>query len=573
MKSRDGLLVKFKRQFFKKFKKNEWQEDTMKVLGLNGWIERGHDGGASLIIDGKLISAVEEERFINLRHAYDKMPIESIKWILNEAKITLDDIDSINFGWDYPSLYKMLNKEFMTKEEFSKHLFGTEKYANKINYVPHHLAHSYSAFYPSNYKKALSLVIDGQGEIMGTSIYQAERDKEMTLLMESKVSLGYFYSAITKHVGFHVGEEGKTMGLASYGKPIFASELSKYINQNGGKLWCVFEIEKVSKDEEDVTINKWTEILSTILPVKQGKIISIEDSIMDYANLARSAQEVLENILTGLITYYYNQTKIGNVVISGGVGLNCPSTSAIEMLPFIKDVFVQPAANDGGISLGAAIKGALDLKDKVKIEMIPYTGSSYNNDEILNELQNYKVKYNFEKSIEKKIAQLLAQDKIVANFQGGFEYGPRALGNRSLLASPKTKEMWAKMNILKGREVWRPLAPAVLFDKQAKFFSYKKFSPFMTKNCYVLEDKIEKLWAITHVDGTARIQSVTKRYNSRFYKIIKEYYKLTKIPVVINTSFNVKAQPIVRTPKEAIESAMKMNLDYLSIGNYLVNLK
>ena len=204
--------------------------------------------------------------------------------------------------------------------------------------------------------------------------------------------------------------------------------------------------------------------------------------------------------------------------------------------------------------------------------MIPYLGLEYSNNEIENELKKWNLPYKSVDNIEEVIAKLLSEQNIVANFQGRLEFGPRALGNRSLLADPRTKEMLIRLNTLKGREVWRPLAPAVLFEHQGEYFDYKGFTPHMTKTCKVLKTQQKQLEAITHVDGTARIQSVTRKYNERFYNIIKEFYKITGVPVVINTSFNVKGEPIVCTPRDAIRSAKEMNLDYLAIGNFIMKL-
>ena len=547
----------------------------MKVLGLNGWTERGHDGGASLIVDGKLVFSIEEEKLICFRHAYDTIPKESIKECLKSQNLTLDDIDKFVFGWDFEKIYKMLGKSFISKKEMSKELFGEEKYESKLEYLDHHLAHAYSTFIPSNYDEALVFIVDGQGEYMGTSLYLANRkNNEMKLLMETPISLGYFYSGITEQIGFYGGEEGKTMGLASYGEPTYVDQLRKLISfDEKDDIKCVFHIEKVSKDEEDATIAKWKELLSKIIPKRDGKIIEVTEDIIPYANLAMSAQKILEEIMTGIISKYVKITGVHNVCLAGGVALNCPTSSAIEQMDEVEKVFVQPAANDGGISLGAAIKGSIDAGDNPKIEMIPYLGPQYSNEEIESALKNKKYSYETYENIEKIIAKLISKGNIVANFQGRIELGPRALGNRSLLASPEKYESLVKMNTLKGREVWRPLAPAVMYDKQTMCFDSNIFSPHMTKNFNVLNEMKSRLEAITHVDGTARIQSVTKEYNELFYNIINEFYKLTGIPVVINTSFNVKGEPIVCTPEEAIDSFERMNLDYMSIGNYLIKRK
>lgn len=547
----------------------------MKVLGLNGWTERGHDGGASLIVDGKLMFSIEEERLTGVRHAYDTIPKKSIDESLKYCNLTIDDIDKFVIGWDYPEIYRMLNKKFISKEEMSKALFGSEKYSDKIEYLTHHLAHAYSTFIPSGYDEALVFVVDGQGEYISTSLYLANRKtNQMTLLMESPVSLGYFYTGITKQIGFRSGEEGKTMGLASYGKDVYLDELRKLISlDENGNLKCAFHIDKTSKDEEDASLEKWEELLSNIIPKREGKIESVTPDIIPYANLAASAQSLLAEIMTGIISKYIKITGVNKVCMAGGVALNCPTSTAIEEMPEVESIFIQPAANDGGISLGSAIKGAMDLGDEVNIEMIPYLGPKYTNEECAKALTDSGYEYEEFDDIEKVIAKLISEGAIVANFQDRLELGPRALGNRSLLASPEKYEMLVKMNTLKGREVWRPLAPAVLYDEQDTMFDSSIFSPHMTKNFKVLNEMKSRLEAITHVDGTARIQSVTREYNEVFYNIISEFYKLTGIPVVINTSFNVKGEPIVCTPQEAIDGFERMNLDYLALGRYLVKKK
>ena len=469
----------------------------------------------------------------------------------------------------------MLGKDFISKEEMSEKLLGNKTYAKKLEYLDHHMAHAYSTFIPSNYDEALVFIIDGQGEYMGTSLFLANRDNnEMKLLMETPVSLGYFYAGITQQIGFRGGEEGKTMGLASYGKPAYLDELRKLISfDKKDNIKCAFHIDKVSKDEEDASLEKWEELLSEIIPKREGKIIDVTEDITPYADLAMSAQKILEEIMTGIISKYVKETGVHNVCLAGGVALNCPTSSAVERLPEVDNVFVQPAANDGGISLGSAIKGAIDLNDNPQIEMFPYLGPEYSQEEIEEALNKKDYEYKIYDDIEKVIAKLISEGKIVANFQGRLELGPRALGNRSLLASPETYESLVRMNTLKGREVWRPLAPAVMYDKQTTCFDSDIFSPHMTKNFNVLNEMKNRLGAITHVDGTARIQSVNKEYNELFYRIIDEFYQITGIPVVINTSFNVKGEPIVCTPEEAIDSFERMNLDYMAIGKCLIKKK
>lgn len=547
----------------------------MKVLGLNGWTERGHDGGASLVVDGKLVFSVEEEKLVGRRHAYDTIPTESIRACLEYAGLTLDDIDKFVFGWDYEKIYEMLGDKFISKEEMAEKVLGDKKYASKFEYLTHHIAHAYSAFTPSNYNEALVFVIDGQGEYMGTSLYLANRKtNEMKLLLETPISLGYFYAGITKQIGFRGGEEGKTMGLASYGEPVYLEALRKLISlDENGELRCIFHVDKVSKDEEEASLEKWEELLSLIIPKREGRIINVTEDIIPYANLARSAQEILAEIMTGIIRKYVKLTGVHIVCLAGGVALNCPTSSAIEKMDEVDKVFVQPAANDGGISLGAAFKGAIDMGDEVQVEMIPYLGPEYSEAEIEQALAQKEYEYQKFDNIAEVIARLLSEGKIVANYQGRLELGPRALGNRSLLASPEKYEMLVRMNELKGREVWRPLAPAVMLDHQLECFDSDIFSPHMTKNFMVLNEMKKRLEAITHVDGTARIQSVTREYNELFYNIINEFYRLTGIPVVINTSFNVKGEPIVCTPAEAIDSFERMNLDYLALGNCLIKKK
>lgn len=546
----------------------------MKILGLNGWTVRGHDGGAALLVDGKLKFAIEEERLVGIRHAYDMMPKKSIEVICEYEDISIDDIDKIVIGWDYPNLWNMFGESFISKEEMSRALFGTVKYANKLMYLEHHRAHAYSAFYPSNFSKALTLVIDGQGEYIATSVFVGDRkEKKLEKIYETPVSLGYFYAAITEHIGFYSGQEGKTMGLASYGKPVYINELRKHICvDKEGRLSCSFDIEKKSKDEEEETIARWKQILKEIIDPRKGKIEKVTSDIIPYANLASSAQKLLEEILSQIVIYNCHKYSLDCVAIAGGVGLNCAANGILSELKEVKNIFTQPAANDGGISLGAAIAGAISMNDEVSFEMVPYQGNSFDDEEIEKVLFNEHCEFYESKDLAKDIAKLISQGFIVANFQGRLEYGPRALGNRSLLADPRKGEMLVKLNTLKGREVWRPLAPAVLFEKQTEYFSSKQFSPYMTINCDVLKEKQEELEAVTHVDGTARIQSVTPKYNALFYDIVNEFYKITGVPVVINTSFNIKGEPIVDTPSKALYSAKEMKLDFLAIGRYIVKL-
>ena len=252
---------------------------------------------------------------------------------------------------------------------------------------------------------------------MGTSVYLADRNsKNLKLLMETPVSLGYFYTGITKQIGFKGGEEGKTMGLASYGEPTYVEELRKLINlDENGNINCAFHIDKVGKDEEKASLEKWKELLSNIIPKRNGKIIEVTEDILPYANLAKSSQVILEEIMCGLIKKYVKETGVHDVCIAGGVGLNCPTSSAVENMDEVSRVFVQPAANDGGISLGAAIKGAIDLGDDVKIEMIPYLGPEYSNKEIEKALKEKDYNYDEFDNIEEVIARLLAEGKIFAN--------------------------------------------------------------------------------------------------------------------------------------------------------------
>lgn len=546
----------------------------MKILGINGWTERGHDGGASFLEDGKLKFAIEEERLVGIRHAYDLIPHESIKMICEKEKISIDDIDEIAIGWDYPNLWKMFGAKFISKEEMSKALFGTKKHANKIMYVEHHYAHACSAFYPSGFEKAIVLVIDGQGEYIATSVFLGDRKKNKLIkLYETPISLGYFYAAVTEHIGFFSGQEGKTMGLASYGKPVYTNQLRKMISADkNGKINCIFSVAKKGKDEEEETIAVWRNLLEKIIPSREGKINEITTDIIPYANLAASAQKVLEEILIKIVKYNCKKYNVQNIAISGGVGLNCAASGILSELTCVDQIFTQPAANDGGISLGAAIAAAVQKNENVNFEMIPYQGNEFTEEEVLQFLRTGNYDYRKATNFQKEIANLIANGKIVSVFQGRLEFGPRALGNRSILADPRKKEMLLKLNTLKGREVWRPLAPAILFDHQTEFFSSKQFSPYMTINSRVLEEVRNNLEAVTHVDGTARIQSVSKKYNPSFYSIIEEFYKITGVPVVINTSFNIKGEPIVDTPKKAMDSAVAMNLDYLAIENYIIKL-
>jgi len=546
----------------------------MNVLGINqipGMLMWLHDSAAAIVKDGILAAAVEEERFNRIRHSRG-YPKHSVDYCLEKANLKKDEIDVIAISQD-PYQYLSYSPAYLNPKSFLRKTANAgifyyfkrraaREYPNaKVVYIPHHLSHAASAYRCSNFKEANILTIDASGETetfaffigKGGSIKKIWDIKLDDFVGKSKKnSIGLIYSYITNFLNLGVNGEGKTMGLASYGSPHY-------------DMAEIFNI----KSHDDYIVDR--EMISR----KYGRLkrkTKEEPITQEHKDLAASVQHALEESIYNLAKEAYEYSGIRNFCLAGGVALNCNTNSKILNSSFCDSMFVQPAANDGGCALGAALEAASVLDKPIQFDMQnAYFGPSFTNEEIEKFLKNTKVTYTYHKNIEEVAAGLLAQGKIISWFQGGMELGPRALCNRSIMADPSVPDMADRVNnFIKHREAWRPFAPVVTEEDGAKFFENYAKSPFMLHTFYVKESVRHLLPAVTHTDGSARIQTVNPSQNPRCYRLLKEFEKKKGFPVLMNTSFNDQGEPIVCTPKDAFRCYSSTGLDALVMGNFLV---
>ena len=421
-----------------------------------------------------------------------------------------------------------------------------------LNFIKHHTAHASSSYRLSGFKKANIIVVDAAGEESSTSLFIGEDEIKLYKSYTAHNSLGQLYSYITCLLGLGKFGEGKTMALSSFGRPNKKFDLMLKLEESGYSVnWDFVKKLMVYKRESSEEIKK------------------------EHKDIAATLQLKLEESLLNLAKKLYDVTGYKSLCLAGGVALNCKANSVLLNSDYVNEIFITPAPNDAGTSLGAALEIA--YKNGIKIKKIEnsYFGPSYTSEEIKSALREYKNRTNIEhfNDIEGKTAELLSGGNIIGWFQGNMEFGPRALGNRSILADPRNPKIKYKVNRLKGREEWQPLAPAVLENKMRHYFESHYKSQFMSLVFKIKEEKVNDVPAIAHIDKSARVQTVNRDINPRFCKLIKEFEKITGTSLLLNTSFNSNAQPIVCSPKDAIETFLNMGLEYLIIGNYLITRK
>lgn len=565
----------------------------MYTLGISCYY---HDSAAALLKDGHVIAAVEEERFSRKKFD-DNFPKMAIEWCLKEAKITPSEIHSVAF-YDKPilkferlldnyisvaprGLYsfldtipKWLHKRLWIKNEIKKILVG---FNGSIIFPEHHLSHAAYTFYTSPFNESAILTVDGVGEWSTTSFGFAKHNSiNLTHDIRWPHSLGLFYSAFTFFLGFQVNEgEYKLMGLASYGKPkYYETIIDNLIDiKNDGSIHLDMKYFAFTHDK--VMTNEKFSNLFGIKPRKQG-----QKTEQIHYDIGASAQMVLEDILLKMAYHVYDKTKIKNLCLGGGVSLNGVANYRILKEGPFDNVHIPPSPGDAGSAVGCAQylyyvhqkNHRIIEKDKSKlISENVYVGPSYNNSEIQSFLDSKSIPYEkleFQDLIQ-KTANLIANGKIVGWYQGKMEWGPRALGCRSILADPRKAEMKNILNEkIKHRESFRPFAPSILEEYVSEYFDFDGASPYMLFVAPV--KKPYEIPSVTHVDGTGRLQTVNKSANPLYYSLISEFYRITGIPVIINTSMNVMGEPIVNTPKQAYNMIIKTDMDYIVMGNYLV---
>ena len=555
-----------------------------------------HDSAAALLKDGHVIAAVEEERFSRKKFD-DGYPKMAIDWCLNECAISPEQIDSVAF-YDKPILKferlldnyiavaprgmysfldtipKWLHKRLWIKNEIKNHLKG---FNGNIIFPEHHMSHAAYAFYTSQFDESAILTIDGVGEWSTASFGIAKNNKiQLTNDIRWPHSLGLFYSAFTYFLGFRVNEgEYKLMGLSSYGKPKYYDLIKENLIdvKNDGSIhlnmkYFAFTYDKVMTNENFAQ-------LFGIPPRKEG-----QKTEQIHYDIGASAQKVLEDVMLKMVNHIYLKTKMKNLCMSGGVALNGVANYKILKNGPFDNVHIPPSPGDGGSAVGCAQylyfvhnnkKRIIENNHSKLIQENVYVGPSYNDEDIIKFLDSNNIKYEkFEKqSLLKKTAQLISTGNIVGWYQGKMEWGPRALGNRSILADPRNASMKDILNEkIKHRESFRPFAPSVLEEYASDFFDIDIPSPYMLIVAKVKKPEI--IPAVTHVDGTSRLQTVSNDANPLYYDLINEFYKITGVPVIINTSMNVMGEPIVNTPEQAYQMIVKTDMDCLVLGNNLI---
>jgi carbamoyltransferase len=564
----------------------------MYTLGISCYY---HDSAASLLKDGKVLAAVEEERFSRKKFD-DGFPNMAIDWCLKEAEISPKNIDTVAF-YDKPilkferlldnyiavaprGLYSFLNvipkwlhKRVWIKDEISRHLKG---FSGAIIFPEHHMSHAAHTFFTSPFDNAAILTVDGVGEWTTTSFGTAN---DTTIKLTNDIrwphSVGLFYSAFTYFLGFKVNEgEYKLMGLSAYGKPKYYDLIMRNLVdvKNDGSVHLNMKYFSFTYDK--VMTNQNFSDLFGIPPRK-------EDTRAEqiHYDIAASAQLVLEEILLKMVNHVYKKTSMKNLCFGGGVALNGVANYRILKEGPFENIHIPPSPGDGGSAIGCAQysfychdKNKRKIEDNVeRIKNNIFMGPSYSNDEIKLFLDRNKIQYEFleTNSLLQTTAQLIAESNVVGWYQGKMEWGPRALGNRSILADPRNAKMKDILNEkIKHRESFRPFAPCILEEHLSEYFDINIPSPYMLMVAPVKKPK--KIPAVTHVDGTSRLQTVSKNINSLFYNLITEFYKISDVPVLINTSMNVRGEPIVNTPEQAYNMIIKTDMDYIVLGNYII---
>jgi len=586
----------------------------MNILGISAYY---HDSAAALLQDGEIIAAAQNERFTRKKHD-PLFPKEAVDFCLREGGITTEQLDYLVF-YDKPfvkferllmtyiatapkgllSFYDQMPPWLKEKLFMRGTLRKALDYKGEILFSTHHLSHAASAFYPSPYEEAAFITVDGVGE-WATTTFGTGSGNKIKILKQINFphSLGLLYSAFTYFCGFKVNSgEYKLMGLAPYGDPVYADTIKRELidlREDGSFRLNMKYFDYCAGLR--MTNASFAKLFGGPARKPESKMTQRE---MD---LAASVQVVLEEALLNMARHVQRETGMKNLCLAGGVALNCVANGRLLREGPFEDIWIQPCAGDGGNALGCALYAWHQLLDKprkadAKRQKATYLGPSYSDDQIEVFLKNENIAY---KKLEgdaltDTVAECLATENVVGWFQGRMEYGPRALGARSILGDPRSRQMQSVLNLkIKFRESFRPFAPSVKADKASDYFDLRgKASPYMLQVAYVRKEHLldlspeekalkgfERLKtirsiipAITHVDNSARIQTVEREDNPRYYKLIEAFERKTGCSVVINTSFNVRGEPIVCTPEEAYTCFMRTNMDYLCIGSFLLDKK
>jgi len=548
------------------------------VIGLHV----GHDRSVSIVKDGKLIGHLAEERVDRIKHSPStQLPLNSMYKLLKYLDINLVDVCYFAISYAFVNIENVIE---LLKEELMLELNRDDIIVDGMS---HHLAHAYSTFYTSPFKKSMIIVADGAGDIIDNkieaeSVYIADENGiklveqrlqdipssyaerktfykfpyMIPLDYDKQISIARKYEQITYLLGFKWGQSGKTMGLAPYGKNII--ELNK----------------KFVKDTNiDLTMDDVLREIDLIIRNENSSYLIFVNN--NKKHIAKSIQDLLETIVIEYINNLYEIYKIENLSLAGGLFLNCVLNHKILKNTKIQNIHIVPASGDDGQSIGAAFYlykkyfGHIENKERVS----PFLGLSYSNNFILDRLNNYRIQYKFlhDNELIKEIIMMLEKGFIFGLLRGRSEMGPRALGHRSILASPKNYYTREHLNrYVKHREIFRPFAPIVTDDEQFEYFDLELESPYMLFTANVKAQYRDKLEAIKHIDGSARVEAISKKNDSFLFDLLKEYKKVSSFPILLNTSFNLAGEPIVESPDDAIKTFLKSNIDFLVLENYIL---
>ncbi len=562
----------------------------MIILGISTFF---HDSSAALIKDGVLIAAAEEERFTRKKHDFG-FPDHAIKFCLQKAGITMQQIDCIafyektllkfervmsqfvmSFPWGFHAFYKTMPSWINEKLRIRGIIRKKLRYSGDVYFVEHHLAHAASSYFLSPFDEAVILTVDGVGE-WASATHGFARGNEIALEKEIRFphSLGLLYSAVTGYLGMSVNNsEYKVMGLAPYGKPIYLDKFRKVLDVKQDGSFALNMDYFVYHYRMAMPSKKFIEEFG---PARQKH----EEMSERHKDIAASLQKILEETLFTILRNLYATYKCPNLCMAGGVALNSVANGKILKETPFQRLFIQPAAGDGGTSVGAAayVSHALFGQRRTSVMRQAYLGPSYSDEIIKKYLDQYGVVYTefaTEKELIHTTADMIWKNNVVGWFQGSMEFGPRALGARSILSNPCNPEMKDILNLkVKHREKFRPFAPVICLEDVHDYFEADKEIPFAADfmlMVYPIKKKKQPLIpAVTHVDGSGRLQVIRKEQNPLYYAVIKEFGKKSKTPILINTSFNIRGEPIVCTPHDAYKCMMGTGIDYLVMGKYLI---
>lgn len=572
----------------------------MYILGINAYHA---DSSAAILVDGKLLAATEEERFTRVKH-WAGFPAKAIQFCLDEAGISLDQVDHIAIGRDPKAKFNkkllyllknpsggfdMVKKRFQNTKDVSslEHEFEkmsgipADKIKPKIHNIEHHRSHLASAFFASPFEEAALLSIDGSGDFTTTMIGVGKGNKiEVLDSVDFPVSVGSFYTAFTQFLGFpYYGDEYKVMGLAPYGEPKYVDKLRDVIHFTSDGLFTWND--KYFKSAKDVVVTYDNNIpfvgtlYTPYLEEKFGKTRSKGEELSQYhKDIAASVQRFTEELIFHIVNHLQKRTGLKNLCVAGGVAQNSVANGKILKNSDFDNLYIPSAGHDAGISMGCAYYVYNQVLDMPRAQPIysAYTGSRFTNEQIEQYLKERNIQYKrySDEELYEKVADRLVDSGVIGWFQGRAEFGPRALGGRSILADPRRIDAKDLLNAkIKRRESFRPFAPSILKEFVPEYFELTDDVPFMEKVFPIKKEKHSVIPAVTHADGTGRLQSVDKNVSPRYYNLIEAFRKRTGVPILLNTSFN-ENEPIVNSPAEALDCFLRTKMDMLVLENCVV---